>query len=100
MFVKKIKAAELKAQLQSHDIKLMNVIDVRTKEEIANGSIAGSKAIAMDKLLQNPNSYLKKSETYYILCQSGVRSGKVCKKLKKEYNVISVAGGYITYSRT
>lgn len=99
MFVKKIKAAELKTLLKNHDVKLMNVIDIRTKSEIASGHIAGSKTIPMDKLLQNPSTYLKKEETYYILCLSGARSGKACKKLKKEYNVVSVTGGYTLYNR-
>ncbi len=99
MFVKKIKIMEFIDKVASREIHLKNIIDVRETSEVRNGAIAGSKNVAMNKLLANPSQYLSKDETYYIMCQSGMRSKKVCKSLKSEYNVVNVQGGYGLYQR-
>ena len=40
-----------------------------------------SKNIYADKLLLNPGLYLKKNETYYIMCRKGTLSRKVVRML-------------------
>ena len=41
---------------------------------------------------------LKKDKEYYILCQSGGRSSRVCSELSKEgFNVTNIAGGVGSY---
>jgi len=53
-----------------------------------------SIGLEMGNLLKNPEKYLMKDKTYYIMCQSGARSNRTTKILNKQgYQVINVAGG-------
>ncbi len=99
MFTKKIKVLDFIDKVASHEIKVKQIIDVREKRELEKGKIAGSVNIPMDKLLADPERYLNKDETYYLMCQSGIRSKKVYKKLKNDFDVINVQAGYTGYSR-
>lgn len=75
------------------------LIDIREPYEYKSGSIKIAKNIPMGKLLADPNKYLLKDKTYYIMCQSGARSGRTTKKLAKQgFTVINVAGGMGSYS--
>jgi rhodanese-related sulfurtransferase len=52
----------------------------------------------MGNLLSSPEKYLIKDKTYYIMCQSGGRSGNTCRALTKQgFCVINVAGGMGSY---
>ena len=55
----------------------INIIDIRSVEKYNNNHIEGAINIPFDKLLMNPNKYLKKNETYYIYCQRGIQSRKM-----------------------
>lgn len=79
----------------------IELIDIREGYEYKAGSIKGSKNIPMGELLNNPDKYLQKDKTYYIVCQSGARSSAACKQLsKKGFEVINVAGGFGAYVGT
>ncbi len=72
-----------------------NIIDIRTVEHFNNNHMPGAKNIGMQALLLNPNKYLNTRETYYIYCQRGISSQKLCQILRSQgYNTISVIGGY------
>ncbi len=72
-----------------------NIIDVRERYEYKSGNIKGSQNIPMNKLLANPEKFLNKDETYYIICQSGGRSTSTWIGLKlKRYKVKNISGGY------
>ena len=76
----------------------INIIDIRSVERYNNNHIEGAINIPFDKLLMNPNKYLKKNETYYIYCQSGIQSRKMCLMLKNMgYKAININGGYETW---
>ena len=73
----------------------INIIDIRSKQKYNDNHILNSKNIDKNDLLLNTNKYLNKSEKYYIYCQKGISSLKLCKILKnKGYNVYSLLGGY------
>lgn len=77
----------------------INLIDIREPEEVKFGTIKTAKNIPMGSLLNNPSQYLKKEENYYLMCQSGMRSGRTVGQLKKlGYKVINVKGGFGAYS--
>ncbi len=77
------------------DIKL---IDIRDKYQYNIGNIPKSVNIPMNFLLMNPENYLEKNTKYYIYCEYGGRSEKVCKMLSNRgYNVVNVLGGYNEY---
>lgn len=95
------------------DLKVINVndidellgkvelIDIRENYEYRNGSLKSAKNIPMGELLDEPNKYLTKDKKYYIMCQSGGRSARVCGSLIKQgFDVINVAGGMGSYVGT
>lgn len=73
----------------------INIIDIRSIEKYNNRHIPGASNIPLDKLLINFNKYLSKSSKYYIYCQMGVQSRKMCQILKNNgFDVVNVEGGY------
>lgn len=76
----------------------INLIDIREAYECAHGSIKGSKNIPMGQLMSNPEKYLDKTKTYYIMCQSGGRSSSAVSALHRAgYDVVNVKGGMGSY---
>lgn len=72
-----------------------NIIDIRSKEKYNTSHIPNSKKVDMYELLLNLNKYLSNKEIYYIYCQYGKTSVKICIALsKKGYNVVNIIGGY------
>ena len=73
----------------------INLIDIRSIEKYNNGHILNARNIQMEQLLVYPNKYLNKNDKYYIYCQKGIQSRKLCQILKNSgYNVVNVSGGY------
>jgi len=74
------------------------IIDVREPYELNSGYIEGAKNIPMGILLMDPDNYISKETTYYIVCASGGRSGRTCMMLQnKGFDVVNVAGGMCSY---
>ena len=79
----------------------VELIDIREPYEVKSGTLKTAKNIPMGTLLDHPEKYLSKEKTYYIMCQSGGRSGRTCGILTKQgYDVINVAGGMGSYVGT
>ena len=70
------------------------VIDVRSKEEIASGMINGAKHIYVDEIRRRLNE-IDKNKDVYVYCAVGYR-GYIASKILKSYgyNVYNIAGGY------
>lgn len=76
-------------------INNINLIDIRSIQKYNNGHILNARNIPMEQLLIYPNKYLDMYDKYYIYCQKGIQSRKLCQILKNSgYNVINVSGGY------
>lgn len=76
----------------------IELIDIREPYEYEAGSLKNSKNIPMDILLKEPQRFLKKENTYYIICQSGGRSERTVSRLSKAgFDVINVSGGMGSY---
>lgn len=74
------------------------LIDIREPYEYQSGTIKTAKNIPMGELLQNPERYMNKTNKYYIMCQSGGRSGRATDELAKQgYEVVNVTGGMSGY---
>ena len=89
-----ITTSELKILLSKEKIQLL---DVRTPEEIKNGSIKSAMfsnyydADFYTKALQE----LDENKPVYLYCKSGNRSGKASKILQeKGYKAYNILGGY------
>lgn len=76
----------------------IELIDIREPYEFKGGSIMFAKNIPMGKLLTNPDKYMVRDKTYYLICQSGGRSAHAVRVLTKQgFNVINVDGGVGSY---
>jgi rhodanese-related sulfurtransferase len=76
----------------------IELIDIREPYEYKSGSIKTAKNIPMGNLLGQPDRFLNKDKTYYIMCQSGARSSRTCSILTKQgFDVINVSGGMGSY---
>ena len=79
----------------------VELIDIREPYEYKSGTLKTAKNIPMGNLLLSPEKYLIKDKTYYIMCQSGGRSGRATRVLSKQgFDVINVAGGMGSYVGT
>lgn len=77
----------------------INLIDIRENYEYKSGHIPTAKNIPMNAIVSCPEKYISKSEEYYIVCQSGVRSARTCRQLLNQgYNVVNVSGGTGAYA--
>lgn len=73
----------------------INIIDIRSIQNYNNNHIPGAINIEASKLISNPSNYLNIANKYYIYCQRGITSKKVCQILTNYgYRVINIVGGY------
>ena len=71
------------------NLGIVNIIDIRSEEKYNDNHILNAYNIPYNKLLINPNNYLEKNKTYYVYCQKGITSKKICNILNdKGYNLI------------
>lgn len=74
------------------------IIDIRPYYEYQYGTIPTAINIPAIKLINNPNKYLTKNETYYLLCQSGRQSLDIANRLHLQgFNTVNIIGGYNNY---
>lgn len=73
----------------------ISIIDIRSVENYNNNHIPNAKNIPCDLLISNPNKYLSKGRRYFIYCQKGIKSVKVCNLLNSlGYTTTNIIGGY------
>jgi rhodanese-related sulfurtransferase len=89
--VRQVSTTELKNELQD---KSKQFIDVRTPGEFKSNNIRGFKNIPLHEIAQKIGGLSKENEVV-IICQSGMRSNKASKILKKQgfKHVTNVKGG-------
>ncbi len=74
------------------------IIDIRDKYEYILGNINNSINIPYNYLLTLPDRYLDYNKIYYIYCDSGSKSRKICLFLSElGYKVVDLIGGYNSY---
>lgn len=74
------------------------IIDIRSQEKYNDNHIPDAHNIVANDLLLYPDKYLDKDKVYYLYCQKGINSKKICQILNnKGYNLINVFGGYEAY---
>lgn len=77
------------------------ILDVRTKEEFLQGSIAGATLIPIDEIRSKLNE-IPRNKIIYIYCHSG-RRGYLAQQILQQNGfkgVYNLSGGYETYKRT
>ncbi len=75
-----------------------NLIDIRDKYEYLLGNITGSINIPYNYLMMNPENYLDSDKTYYLYCDSGSKSRRLCTHLNQlGFHTVDLVGGYSRY---
>ncbi|TDL78844.1 rhodanese-like domain-containing protein [Peribacillus frigoritolerans] len=94
--IKSISVEQLKIELKNRNKQL---IDVRTPEEFKGNHLKGFTNIPIHQLTQKANQ-LSKDKEVIVICQSGMRSQKASKTLKKLgfKEVTNVKGGMNAWS--
>ncbi|MDG4656937.1 rhodanese-like domain-containing protein [Ectobacillus antri] len=94
--IKQISTLDLKQQLNHRN---KQYIDVRTPGEFKVNSIRGFQNIPLQQL-PNKLDGLSKEKEIIVICQSGMRSSKACRLLKKQgfQNITNVKGGMSAWS--
>ncbi|MBM7693335.1 rhodanese-related sulfurtransferase [Peribacillus deserti] len=89
--VKNMNMSELKKKLHQNDIQF---IDVRTPAEFKANHIKGFKNIPLGELHKRSQELSKQKEVY-VICQSGIRSSRASKLLKKIgfEHITNITGG-------
>lgn len=73
----------------------IDIIDIRSIEKYNDNHIEGARNIPMILLLKDPSKYLTFDKIYYVYCQKGINSIKVCNVLNKiGYKTVNIIGGY------
>ncbi|HWO76818.1 MAG TPA: rhodanese-like domain-containing protein [Bacillus sp. (in: firmicutes)] len=95
--VRNITTMQLKEELKDKNKQL---IDVRTPGEYKANHIRGFKNIPLHQIGQNATKELSKDQEVVVICQSGMRSQKACKELKKLgfTKITNVTGGVSAWS--
>ncbi len=76
----------------------LNLIDIRDSYISSSGTIANAKNIPLNFLITNPSDYLNYNDTYYIFCERGSNSRRLCSFLhRKGYHVVNILDGYQGY---
>lgn len=96
--IQEIDATELKQWL-ADKAGTFRIIDVRTPQEIAAGSIPGAVAMPLTTVPLRL-SELKPDETLVFICRSGQRSGQACQFLQQQGfdQVYNLRGGVIAWA--
>ena len=75
-----------------------NIIDIRDKYQYVLGHIPNAQNIPYIYLIMTPENYLEKEKTYYLYCEHGEKSRKVCSHLQElGYQVVDLIGGYESF---
>ena len=75
-----------------------SIIDIRGNQKYKKGHIPGAISIEAYDLLFHPDKYIQKGKTYYLYCDSGIRSRGICEELNlKGYSTVNIKGGYHNY---
>jgi rhodanese-related sulfurtransferase len=83
-----------------NDRIVMNIIDVRETEEVAEGKIPGAVNIPLG-LIEFRKQELDRSKEYVMVCRSGGRSGRAAQYLESQgYRVVNMTGGMLEWEGT
>ncbi|WP_127590956.1 rhodanese-like domain-containing protein [Paenibacillus lautus] len=83
-----------------NDRIVMNIIDVRETEEVAEGKIPGAVNIPLG-LIEYRKQELDRSKEYVMVCRSGGRSGRAAQYLESQgYRVVNMTGGMLEWEGT
>lgn len=90
-FIKKIFHSQADVQLKEMINNKALLVDVRTKEEFANGHVKGSVNIPLDNIVKDLNRF-KDKNGIVVFCRSGMRSSRA-KSILEQNGIANVING-------
>ena len=78
---------------QLYQKESLSILDVREVEEFEALHLEGARNYPLSQLADTYEQ-LDKTQPYYVICKSGIRSARACQFLAEQgYEVINVKGG-------
>lgn len=78
---------------QLYQKESLSVLDVREVEEFETLHLEGARNLPLSQLADTYEQ-LDKTQPYYVICKSGIRSARACQFLAEQgYEVVNVQGG-------
>ena len=78
---------------QLYQKESLSVLDVREVEEFEALHLEGARNFPLSQLADTYEQ-LDKTQPYYVICKSGIRSARACRFLAEQgYEVVNVQGG-------
>ena len=78
---------------QLYQKESLSVLDVREVEESETLHLEGARNLPLSQLADTYEQ-LDKTQPYYVICKSGIRSARACQFLAEHgYEVVNVQGG-------
>ena len=78
---------------QLYQKESLSVLDVREVEEFETLHLEGARNLPLSQLA-DAYEQLDKTQPYYVICKSGIRSARACQFLTEQgYEVVNVQGG-------
>ena len=78
---------------QLYQKESLSVLDVREVEEFEALHLEGARNFPLSQLADTYEQ-LDKTQPYYVICKSGIRSARACQVLAEQsYEVVNVQGG-------
>jgi rhodanese-related sulfurtransferase len=93
-------SSELEKLVAQKGADQLNIIDVRTPQEFAEGHIPHARNInIMDGDFMERINQLPKEQPYYLICRSGNRSGQAARKMQAEgfQELYNISGGMLAW---
>jgi rhodanese-related sulfurtransferase len=97
--IKEISVHEL-AEWMDDDARPLRIIDVRTPQEIARGTVPGAEAMPLHTLPMHAAQVEKEGPVVFV-CRTGARSGQACAFMAQRGhdNVFNLRGGLMDWAR-
>ena len=78
---------------QLYQKESLSILDVREVEEFEALHLEGARNFPLSQLVDTYEQ-LDKTQPYYVICKSGIRSARACQFLTEQgYEVVNVQGG-------
>ena len=78
---------------QLYQKESLSILDVREVEEFESLHLEGARNFPLSQLADTYEQ-LDKTQPYYVICKSGIRSARACQFLAEQgYEVVNVQGG-------
>lgn len=85
-------------ELKKADKNQYQIVDIRSEQEIAHGSVPGAIALSPETLIEMSDERIDREKTIVVCCSRGRESVDVAERLREQgLDALSLEGGYIAW---